>query len=125
MNPISILIVDDEFIQRTVIEYILKKELIIPPPYKYYKAIDGNDAINKCLLHKINIIIMDITMPKCNGIDATKMIRMYDNNVQIYACTAADTSQVKKLCLESGMNGFFNKPFDKESVLRLNEIIHV
>ena len=120
----SILIVDDETLQRKIIEYILKKRLSIPPPYIISHAIDGNDAVNKCLMNKYHIILMDITMPKCNGIDATKMIRMYDKNVRIFACTAADTPDIKELCDKSGMNGFFKKPFNQNYALKLDKLIH-
>ena len=116
----KIMIVDDEKIQRLTISHTLKKRLS-----NYIstieEAIDGNDAIQKLIKNKdINIILMDITMPNCDGIEATKMIRLFNKKVKIYAVTAANiTSELKIKCRTAGMDNFLNKPFNIELFLKL------
>lgn len=121
----SILIVDDEKIQRKIIRYSLEKNIPIPPPLCVLEAEDGNEAVKKTLNSKdLKIIIMDITMPNCNGLEATQLIRMFNKKVKIFACTAANiTSEIELDCKKVGMDGFFNKPFDINSIKILNKYL--
>lgn len=124
MSNTKILIVDDEYIQRKIISHVLNKTIRIPPPLDIYEAEDGNIAVSKIIEEDIQLIIMDITMPNCDGIEATKLIRMFNRTVKIYACTAADiTSHLKDQCLKIGMNGFFHKPFTINSANTLNKVL--
>ena len=116
---IVLLIVDDEKLQRLTISHILKKNI---PDIKIVEAVDGNDAVEKILENKCEIILMDITMPNCDGIEATKIIRMINKNIKIFALTAANiTSDFKKKCLDAGMNGFMNKPFRQYNALYIKK----
>ena len=115
-----ILLVDDENIQRDIIEMFLIKSIKIPPPLHFYHAKNGNQAIRQVVEHEeLDFIIMDITMPDCNGIEATKLIRKINKKVLIYACTA-EHEDIKKECLEAGMNGFFTKPFKTDYGIKIN-----
>ena len=121
----KVLIVDDESIQRQIITHIIKKTVIVPPPLLIYEAMDGNEAVQKVLSDSVNIIIMDITMPNCNGIEATEMIRMFNPKVLIYACTAADvSSEIQQKCFNVGMNGFFHKPFQMKDGKIVNKLLN-
>lgn len=110
MSELFILIVDDEKIQRQTISYLFKKD---SNNIHIIQGTNGKEAVKQIINNKnIKIIIMDITMPECDGIQATKMIRLMNKNVKIYAVTAADiTPKIKKICLKAGMNGFYSKPF--------------
>ena len=118
-----ILLVDDESIQRDIIEHFLIKTIKIPPPLYFYHAKDGNEAIKQMKKHSnIDFVIMDLSMPECGGIEATKLIRKFNENVKIYACTS-ETNHMEKECLEAGMNGFFTKPFKTDYGIKINHNI--
>ena len=69
-----------------------------------------------------NLILMDIQMPIMDGMEATKRIRVLDNQKQsdipIIAMTANAFDEDKKAAYESGMNGFISKPIMPEEVIR-------
>lgn len=119
---LHILITDDEKLQRKTISYILQiYSTNISTNIKISQAEDGNDAIEYIVNNPdTDVILMDITMPNCDGIEATKVIRMINTNVKIYAVTAANiTSEFKIRCINAGMDGFFNKPFKSEYVINI------
>ena len=121
MIMLDVLIVDDEKLQRTILSFMLKKYI---PKITYEDAEDGNFAIEKVLNNEIKLILMDITMPNCDGIEATKMIRMMNTDVLIYAYTAAHVnSKFKTECKKVGMDGFFTKPIKEENILQIKKLI--
>ena len=65
----NILVVDDEELIRGVI-----KEYLVLENYKVYEAINGEDAIEKFRNNKIDLVIMDIMMPKMDGYSACREI---------------------------------------------------
>ena len=119
----KILLVDDDSIHRDIIKHFLMKTIKIPPPLHFYHANDGIQALNRVLTHKdMNFIIMDISMPNCGGIEATRLIRKINKRVKIYACTS-ENNDMRKKCLDAGMNGFFTKPFKTDYGIKINHNI--
>jgi len=103
------LIVEDNFMNR---KYISK--LFTNKGLKYDIAIDGEEAVKKCLEKKYDIVLMDIHMPKKDGIEASIMIRNIENpsqNAIIIALTASAFQSQKELAINAGMNDFMTKPF--------------
>jgi len=80
----------------------------------YDVALNGEEAIEKCKLKKYDVILMDILMPKKDGIEATLEIRKNLNPNQdtvIIALTASAIESQKEIALSSGMNDFIKKPY--------------
>lgn len=76
-------------------------------------AIDGEEAVNLCKNTLYDLILMDIQMPKMDGVEAMKHIRKLDNNnkdVPIIALTANALQGDKEKYLAEGMNEFISKP---------------
>lgn len=107
---LSVLVVDDNEINRLVLEASLEKFDI-----KSDFAIDGQDAILKCKQKHYDLIFMDCIMPILDGFEATKHLRA--NNIcspkstYIVALTANASSQDKLACKQAGMDMFIAKPF--------------
>ena len=81
------------------------------------KANNGFEAIEIFNQHRFDIILMDIHMPKCDGISATASIRSLEQQKQleqtpIIALTASVLQQDKLTAKQAGMNGFATKPVD-------------
>lgn len=102
---------DEEFTQRhlTVILKSIGKEIL--------KAKDGLEAINLCREHKdIDLILMDIKMPRKNGYEALEEIRKFNKDVIIIAQTAYALPGDREKALNAGCNDYISKPINKEEL---------
>jgi len=79
-------------------------------------AVDGADGLEKFKENKIDLIITDINMPKCNGIDMCKGIRELDSDVPIVVVSAHNEDNFFIESIEIGVNGFILKPIDIEQL---------
>ena len=106
MAEYNVLVVDDEDEIRDAIEIYLKNEGI-----KVYKAKDGIDALELLQEHDIQLIIMDIMMPRMDGIKATFKIRE-SKNIPIIMLSAKSEDTDKILGLNIGADDYITKPFN-------------
>ena len=84
-------------------------------------AENGQEALNKFLHVKYDIIFMDCMMPIMDGFEATKRIREIEKKnesepILIVALTANANEEDKQKCYDSGMNDFISKPIKKEII---------
>src|SRR6202521_1283928 len=73
------------------------------------EAVDGRDAVEKCRQLKPDLLILDICMPKLNGVDAAQQILKRNPAQVILVLTAVDSEQVVRDCLEAGIRGWVFK----------------
>lgn len=110
----TILIVDDEPPIRDILVYNLEKE-----GYKTIEASDGMSAINIALEQKPDLILLDIMLPKLDGLSVCKRIKN-SLNVPVLMLTAKDGEIDKILGLELGADDYITKPFSvRELVARV------
>lgn len=102
----NILICDDDKEIVDAIEIYLKKE-----GYKVYKAYDGEEAIRILNAEDIQLLIMDVMMPKLDGIHATLKIREY-SSIPIIMLSAKTEDTDKILGLNVGADDYVSKPFN-------------
>lgn len=105
---LNILIVDDNKINQKVTQRILQKNHI-----NSSVANNGEEAINLVKTHTYSLILMDINMPKIDGIKASKIIRMFNNYTPIVALTAVDLEDMRDKIENSGINDLLTKPYDE------------
>lgn len=88
-----------------------------------HEALNGQEAVEKAIAIRPDIILMDLQMEKLDGLEATKMIRdkIKDKDIVIIALTAGDIDTDRKSCIEAGMNDFITKPVTEAD---LDKIIH-
>ena len=101
----TILIVDDEQPIREILVYNLKKE-----GYNVIEASDGVTALNIALEQYPDLILLDIMLPKMDGLSVCKRIKN-SYNVPILMLTAKDSEIDKILGLELGADDYITKPF--------------
>lgn len=106
MNDFNVLVVDDEKEIRDAIEIYLKNEGIT-----VVQARDGIEAIEKLDEHSIHLIVMDIMMPKLDGISTTFKIRE-QKNIPIIILSAKSEDTDKVLGLQIGADDYVTKPFN-------------
>lgn len=102
----NILICDDDKEIVDAIEIYLKNE-----GYKVYKAYDGEEAIRILNAEDIQLLIMDVMMPKLDGIHATLKIREY-SSIPIIMLSAKTEDMDKILGLNVGADDYVSKPFN-------------
>ena len=111
METISILIADDHKIIHNGIVDILK-------PLEFLEIIghayDGQEAYEKAIELKPDIIFMDIAMPEINGIEATRIIRKENSYSKIIALTQYEENEYVVQFLGAGGNGYLLKNSKKE-----------
>ena len=95
--------------------FILLKNLI-GREYTLLWAKDGVEAIEMYKQYQPDLILMDIKMPRMDGLEATHIIRAYSNDIPIIALTAYAFETDKELALEMGCNDFVTKPVSKEAL---------
>ncbi|GIN86629.1 DNA-binding response regulator [Heyndrickxia sporothermodurans] len=106
MDTYRVLVVDDEVEIRDVIEIYLKNEGIT-----VIKAKDGIEAIEKLNENDIHLILLDVMMPKMDGIAATFKIReKRDIPIIILSAKSEDTDKI--LGLQIGADDYITKPFN-------------
>ena len=80
----------------------------------YHTAYNGAEALEKVQNHTYDLILMDIQMPKMDGIAATTAIRSMDYQMPIVAMSAHALEREREKCFEIGMNDYITKPFKVE-----------
>jgi two-component system, chemotaxis family, chemotaxis protein CheY len=109
----TILIVDDAKFMRVTLTKILQKanHAVIG------EAENGKEAVE--LYRRLNpdIVILDITMPVMNGIEAVRAIKQMDRNAKIIICSAMGQQRMVVEAIEAGAADFIVKPFEESRVL--------
>lgn len=114
MKNIKILIVDDHEVVRDGLKNIL---LSLNNVAIAGEAANGEDAIAFYDSNKPDLVIMDISMPGMNGIEATRIIKENDPNAKILILTMHDNQEYLNQIIRSGAKGFVLKNTDKEELL--------
>lgn len=102
----NILICDDEKDIVEALNIYLSSE-----GYKIYKAYNGEEAVEIALKDEINLVLMDIMMPKMDGITAMTKLRE-KSNVPVILLTAKGEDMDKVLGLSVGADDYITKPFN-------------
>jgi PAS domain S-box-containing protein len=108
-KPLKVLVVEDNKISMLLVVKLLKK---LFPNSTIIEASDGKEAIKKFKKEKVDVVLMDIQMPKKNGYETTAELRKLDisEKTPIIALTAGTLIEEKEKCLKYGMNGYIAKP---------------
>ena len=107
----TILIVDDEKTIVDMLVYNLQKE-----GYNTLEANDGEEAVNVALSQKPDLILLDIMLPKMDGLAVCKRIRQ-TLNIPILMLSAKDEEIDKILGLELGADDYITKPFSVRELM--------
>ena len=108
----TILIVDDEQSIIDILVYNLKKE-----GYNTIEANDGQTAVDIALDKKPDLILLDIMLPKMDGLTACKKIKSAIPNVPILILSAKDEELDKIVGLELGADDYITKPFSVRELM--------
>jgi len=109
----KILIVDDAAFMRMMIKDVITKNGFEVAG----EAVNGMDAVDKYNELKPDLVLMDITMPEMDGIQALKKIKEGDGNAKVIMCSAMGQQTMVIEAIQSGAKDFIVKPFQPERIL--------
>lgn len=122
-NNMSLLVIDDNIINRKVLTACLKKIGLS----KISVADDGLKALNMCKKEDYDVIILDLMMPIMDGFDFlrefTNLKNEYESDIIVH--TAAVCKDIYKRCMKLGVIYFMEKPIDNNLLKNLLEIITI
>jgi DNA-binding response OmpR family regulator len=101
----TILLVDDEDSVQKLLAYPLERE-----GYRVVQARDGEEALRRFAAERIDLVVLDIMLPKLDGLEVCKRLRA-ESEVPIIMLTARDDELDKVLGLELGADDYITKPF--------------
>jgi CheY-like chemotaxis protein len=116
-RPLRILIADDSHDNRALIEAYLKKT-----PYLLIEAEDGQQAIDKFIAGRFDLVLMDIQMPNVDGYEATERIRGWEREhgrrrTPVVALTASALEDAADRTRAAGCDAHVTKPVKKSTLL--------
>ncbi len=114
MGKIRVLLAEDHVMVREGTREFVQRE---PDMEVIGEAGDGEEAVRLAGKLKPDVVVMDIAMPKMNGIEATKQIKAHDPSIAVLVLTAYDNDQYIFALLEAGAAGYLLKG------VRVNELI--
>lgn len=111
----TVLIVDDELFFRKLLGTMLTEKGFSVVA----EAADGVEALEKYSLHRPELIILDIYMPRKNGFDATKDILSMNPKAKVVICSGLGYDEDVKAALALGARDVILKPFIPQEVIEI------
>lgn len=105
--------VDDTTFMRSTIRRILENNGYTD----IYEAVNGRDAVTKYKIMKPNFVIMDISMPVMNGIEAVTEIKAIDAGANVIICSLQGQRDNVMQAIKAGAKSFLIKPVKEEKLL--------
>jgi CheY-like chemotaxis protein len=81
-------------------------------------AVNGSEAVEQCKIHpEIAVVLMDIKLPRMDGLEATNIIKSFRSNLPVIATTAFAMTSEREYILEAGCDDYLPKPTTREDVI--------
>lgn len=110
---LRVLIVDDYDMTRTLLRIILRGQNFDV----IGDATDGVMAIEMCQKLKPDIVLLDVVMPKMNGLDVLAKLKTLDVMPLVLMVTSAEEEKIVSQAMQLGASGYILKPFNTASVI--------
>jgi len=122
MNKIRVFLADDHLILREGIRSILEK---VPDIEMVGEAGEGGEAVAKVEQLVPDVVLMDITMPGLNGLEATQQIKQKNSQVRILILTMHETDQYLSGMLQAGASGYVVKTATTSELISAIRAVHL
>jgi CheY-like chemotaxis protein len=108
-SKLTVLVVEDFADNR-----FMMRKLLEMSGYQVVEAVDGKEAVEMAESARPDLILMDLSLPRLDGLDATRRIRELDGlaRIPIIAVSAHDTNDFHADALAAGCNEYVTKPID-------------
>ncbi|MDE7321951.1 MAG: response regulator [Lachnospiraceae bacterium] len=109
----NLMVVDDAAFMRMTI-----KKMVTPHGHTVVaEAENGVEAVRKYMECKPDVVLLDITMPQMDGLDALKRIREQDPNAKVVMCSAMGQQAMVAQAIQNGAKDFVVKPFQEDRLV--------
>jgi CheY-like chemotaxis protein len=112
----KILICEDEQDAQASLKNLMSKR-----GYDVVAVNNGKDAIDQAHAFQPDLILLDIRMPKVDGIEVASSVREFDKKVKIIFVTAFDSPEMKKEASRYGISGYITKPALGDNIIQAIE----
>ena len=113
-----LLVEDQDELRELVKNFLLKNKYVVD------EASDGDKALELLNLNRYDCVVLDLNLPKVDGIEVTKIIRKQENPVPIIMLTARSQIYDKLTGFDTGADDYITKPFDmKELLARIKAVL--
>jgi len=120
-DTIRLVIADDIPLFREMLVHTLEEEEDIEI---IAHASNGLEAVEACRLHRPHIILLDVEMPKMNGVEATKVIRAECPSTRLVILTAYEDDQLILELIQAGATGYLVKDTHVDEVVKAIRVAH-
>lgn len=109
---LKVLVVEDEALNRKIVRRFLERL-----GCQVDEVVDGLLAVEQVRKERYHLILMDVRMPRMDGLTATRVIKQAIDAPPVVALTANALAGDRERCFEAGMDGFLAKPFKSDAFL--------
>lgn len=120
-GQVRIIIADDSFVFRESITALLSQD---PEISIVGLASNGKEAFDLCCRHKPDIVIMDVRMPVCNGIEGTKLIKNHMPEVKVIMFTTFEDQDFITEAIKYGAEGYVLKDSGQDHIRMVIKSVH-
>ncbi|NBX68487.1 MAG: sigma-54-dependent Fis family transcriptional regulator [Proteobacteria bacterium] len=114
MSQYQILVVEDDCeLRRTLCEALNRNDFAV------IEAIDGEDALEKIRGSQVDLVLLDVNMPRMNGLECLKAIKSYDPSIIVIIMTAFSTIEDAVKAIKSGAYNYLAKPIKHQAVVEM------
>ena len=118
-DPVTILLVDDEESIQKLLTYPLERE-----GYRVVQARDGEEALERFVEAPVDLVVLDLMLPKLGGLEVCRRMRRVESAVPIIMLTARGDEVDKVVGLEIGADDYITKPFSiREFMSRVRALL--
>lgn len=110
----KVLLIEDNIANQKLAYQLLTKQ-----GYNVTIAGSGEEALSELHYNKFDLILVDLVLPLCDGVETTRLIRTSErsyNSIPIVALTGEGQKNVRDRCVDSGMNGYLPKPLEPKAL---------
>jgi len=111
----NVMIVDDS----DAIRMVLKDILVIGQHNLVAELSSGLGALDEYVKSKPDIVLLDMAMPKKDGLSVLKEIISYNPKAKVIMISASDNQETHQECIKAGANTYILKPFNFQDVLKI------
>ncbi|MEV0804072.1 MULTISPECIES: response regulator transcription factor [unclassified Kribbella] len=115
MSAVRVVVADDQTVVRDGLVTLLK---LLPGIDVVAAASDGEEAVRLVAEHNPDVLLVDLRMPKCDGVEATRRVRADHPGTEVVVLTTYSDDDSVLSALRAGARGFLTKDADAESIGR-------
>ena len=118
--PVRVLVADDQKVVRDGLSLLLG---MLPGVEVVGTAVDGTDAVRQAEAALPDVVLMDLSMPNCDGVEATRLIASQQPDVRVVVLTAFCDDDSVFAALRAGARGYLTKNADASEILQALSVV--